>query len=78
MGGSRNPALWTACNALAVCGHGNASGCHQFADENSRIAALAGWKLHAGSDPAAVPVMYRCRRLVWLAESGALVGEVDR
>jgi hypothetical protein len=75
MGGNRNPALRTAANALAVCGQGNASGCHRFLDENSKIAEKAGWKLKAGSDPVTEPVRYRCRNLVWLCEDGRIVGE---
>jgi hypothetical protein len=74
MGGNRNPALRTAANALAVCGQGNASGCHQFLDRHSRLAAVAGWKLHAGADPTVEPVRYRCRDLVWLTEQGGIVG----
>ena len=77
MGGSRNPALRTAANALHVCGMGNASGCHRFVDECSKIAELAGWKLHAGADPLTEPVRYRCRSLVWLLEDGRMVGEVQ-
>ena len=76
MGGSRNPVLRTPANALHVCGDGNTSGCHRFVDDFPRIAGLAGWKLPAGSDPAAVPVRYRCRSLVWLTEDGDVVGEV--
>lgn len=75
MGGSRNPALRTAANALHVCGHGNTSGCHRFLDEASEIAEVAGWKIHAGADPASVPVRYRCKSWVWLLEDGRMVGE---
>lgn len=75
MGGSSNPALGTAANALHVCGMGNASGCHRFVDEFSTIAEWAGWKLPAGSDPASVPVRYRCRTWRWLTEDGKTVGE---
>jgi hypothetical protein len=75
MGGNRNPALRTAANALAVCGQGNASGCHQFLDRHSRLAAVAGWKLHAGADPSVEPVRYRCKFWAWLTEDGRIVGE---
>ena len=75
MGGSSNPAVRTAANGLNVCGHGNTSGCHRWLDHNAAEAGDAGWKLRAGSDPAAEPVIIAGRGLTWLTDDGRYVGE---
>ncbi len=53
---------WTAENGLAVCGHGNLTGCHSLIHLNPRVAYERGWSVRSGHDPARIPV--------WLANRG--------
>jgi hypothetical protein len=48
--------LWVPSNGLAVCGHGNADGCHGYIHQHPTIAIEKGWTVETGVDPALKPV----------------------
>ncbi|MFC3454052.1 hypothetical protein [Amycolatopsis speibonae] len=48
--------LYVPSNGLAVCGHGNADGCHGFIHRNPKVATANGWTVESGVDPALKPV----------------------
>lgn len=64
--------LWDPANGLAVCGHGNVSGCHGRIHQNPTEAYANGWSVRSFYDPANTPVLRR-GDLVWLRSDGTYI-----
>lgn len=60
--GKAQMGAWSAENGLAVCGQGNATGCHGRIHQNPALAYERGWSVRSTDDPASSPV--------WLAGRG--------
>lgn len=61
---------WAVSNGLAVCGHGNVSGCHgERIHQQPTEAYLNGWSVRSGHDPIRRWVLRRGVR-VWLDDQG--------
>jgi hypothetical protein len=73
MGGTRNPAIHNPSNLLNVCGTGNSSGCHGFAETNRTQAIACGWLIPTGGDPATTPALLAGRWRL-LLEDGTTEG----
>ena len=64
-GGTRRPDTNLPSNALCVC-----DACHRRIESHRTEALAAGWLVPQNGVPAAVPVMYRGKRML-LTEGGA-------
>lgn len=63
---------WTASNGLAVCGHGNAAGCHGYIHQHPTESYRNGWSVRSTGDPLLQPVLYR-GRWVLLDNNGGVI-----
>jgi hypothetical protein len=61
---------WAVSNGLAVCGHGNYSGCHGEIHQHPTVAYLNGWSVRSGHDPKLVAVLRRGVKVVFDDEGG--------
>jgi 5-methylcytosine-specific restriction protein A len=68
-GGTSDPAVNAVSNLVAVCGSG-VTFCHGEIESRRSEAYADGWLLHAGQDPAEVPVRLRGGPLVLLTVDG--------
>jgi hypothetical protein len=50
---------WTASNGLAVCGQGNATGCHSVIHLNPTKSYVNGWSVRSWDNPITCPVLRR-------------------
>jgi hypothetical protein len=62
---------WTSSNGLAVCGHGNALGCHGYIHQHPLEAYEKGWSVRSWDDPLEREVLYR-GRWVLLDDNGGM------
>lgn len=62
--------VWTPENLIAVCGWGNASGCHGHIERNPAASREQGWIVPSHRDPARVPAWLAGRGYVFLHPSG--------
>ena len=65
-GGSTDPVTETAANVVHAC-----AGHHRFVESERGLAIEKGWLVHAGQDPASVPVL-TWQGLVLLREDGSV------
>ena len=47
----------TLANLVALCGHGNADGCHGWAHTEGIKATADGYQIRSNGDPEAVPIL---------------------
>lgn len=69
MGGTTDPSVNTVPNLAILCGSGT-TGCHGEIESRRSDAYADGWLLHAGQDPAEVPVRLRGGPMVMLTSDG--------
>ncbi|MGN6162551.1 MAG: HNH endonuclease [Marmoricola sp.] len=69
MGGTTDPAVNTPANLAILCGSGT-TGCHGEIESHRTEAYADGWLLHAGQDPADVPVRLRGGPMIFLTPDG--------
>jgi len=72
-GGTSDPAVNTAANLAILCGSG-VTGCHGEVESHRTQGYADGWLLHAGQDPAQVPVRLRGGPLMMLTVDGGYEG----
>ena len=71
IGGSKNPVIRCAANAVLLCGSALLrTGCHGECEKRNRALLIKGFRLEHPADPRAVPVTLPPGRLVLLAENG--------
>jgi hypothetical protein len=73
MGGTTDPVINTVSNLVAICGSG-VTFCHGEIESHRTQGYADGWLLHAGQDPAGVPVRLRGGPLVLLTVDGGYEG----
>lgn len=69
MGGTTDPTVNTVPNLAILCGSGT-TGCHGEIESHRNDAYADGWLLHAGQNPAEVPVRLRGGPMVMLTSDG--------
>ncbi|QZN86929.1 HNH endonuclease [Cellulomonas sp. C5510] len=68
MGGSRNPAVSAASNALTLCGSGT-TGCHGAVESDRDAARRQGYLVPQWRDPVDVPVLHRVHGWCWVGDT---------
>ena len=69
MGGTRNPAIHSLANLVAVNGHGTL-GSHGWIESHRAEATDRGYLVPMGMDPEVVPIRLWSGRTVWLSPDG--------
>lgn len=64
---------WCPSNGLAVCGHGNVSGCHGRIHQFPTVAYERGWSVRSGHDPERQPVWLAGRGWSFLTSTGEIL-----
>jgi hypothetical protein len=69
-GGSSDPVINSPANAVSLCGSATSVGCHLAAESRAQIMYDAGFWLHPGEDPRAVPLRHYVHGWVLLDMAG--------
>lgn len=64
--------VWSPENLLAVCGHGNLTGCHSIIELNPGRSREQGWIVPSHRNPADVPCWLAGREFAFLNPDGSI------